>query len=163
MPAAAASPATAARSASTRAGRPPCSGTFEGEAAGDSEEGGGTGGDVEINADGDVQVSGQMQLTGGFPDGEGGTFFVQAGGSFTQTAAIQMLGNGIDGCGGEMDVSAGRDISLDRIDVSGGSCGAGDVTIEGLGTVTVRQHHLGGRHDRHQHRRASSASRDVTS
>ena len=112
-------------------------GTFEGEAAGDSEEGGGTGGDVEINADGDVQVSGQMQLTGGFPDGEGGTFFVQAGGSFTHTAAIQMLGNGIDGCGGEMDVSAGRDISLDRIDVSGGSCGAGDVTIEGLGTVTV--------------------------
>ncbi len=112
-------------------------GTFKGPAAGDSEDGGGTGGDVEINADNDVVVSGQMQLTGGFPDGEGGTFFVQSGGSFTHTAAIQLLGNGIDGCGGSMDVSAARDVTLARIEVSGGSCGAGDVTVQALGTVTV--------------------------
>src|SRR5262245_40053025 len=112
-------------------------GTFEGEAAGDSEDGGGTGGDVEINADGDVAVSGQMHLTGGFPDGEGGTFFVQSGGSFVHTAAITLLGNGIDGCGGSMDVSAARNVTLARIDIGGGSCGAGDLTVEALGTLTV--------------------------
>src|SRR5262245_62972093 len=112
-------------------------GTFEGEAAGDSVDGGGTGGDVEISADGDVVVNGQMHLTGGFPDGEGGTFFVQSGGSFVHTAAITLLGNGIDGCGGSMDVSAARNVTLARIDISGGSCGAGDLTVEALGTLTV--------------------------
>src|SRR5262245_28146099 len=71
-------------------------GMFEGDAAGDSDEGGGTGGDVEINADGDIVVSGQMVLNGAFPDGEGGTFFVQSGGSFTGTATVQLVGNGID-------------------------------------------------------------------
>jgi len=112
-------------------------GTFEGEAAGDSEDGGGSGGDVEIVADGDVVVNGQMQLTGGFPDGEGGTFFVQSGGSFRHTAAITLLGNGIDGCGGSMDVSTARDVTLARIDVGGGSCGGGDLTVQALGTLTV--------------------------
>lgn len=110
-------------------------GTFKGEAAGDSEEGGGTGGDVELNADGDVTVSGQLQLTGGFPDGEGGSVFVQTGGSFVHTAAIILLGNGIDGCGGSFDVSAARDVTLARIDASGGSCGGGDVTAQALGTL----------------------------
>src|SRR5262245_20188436 len=111
-------------------------GMFEGDAAGDSVEGGGTGGDVEINADGDILVSGQMVLNGAFPDGEGGTFFVQSGGSFTGTATVQLVGNGIDGCGGSADISAARNATVGRIDVSGGSGGGGDVTVQGLGTVT---------------------------
>jgi cysteine-rich repeat protein len=112
-------------------------GAFRADAAGDSEEGGGSGGDVEITADGDVAVAGLMDLTGAFPDGEGGTFFVQAGGSFSHTSPIQLTGNGIDGCGGSLDVSAARDVTLARIEISGGSCGGGDVTVQGFGTVTV--------------------------
>src|SRR5262249_25784441 len=107
------------------------------DAAGSSEEGGGTGGDAEITADGDIVVNGKMILSGGQPDGEGGTFFVQAGGSFTDTAVVNMLGPGIDACGGEMDVSAGRDVSLDHIIVDGGSCGAGNLSFMALGTLTI--------------------------
>jgi cysteine-rich repeat protein len=112
-------------------------GSVQADAAGDSEEGGGFGGDVEIVADGDVSVAGKMDLTGAFPDGEGGTFFVQAGGSFSHASPIQLTGPGIDGCGGSLDVSTGRDATLARIDATGGSCGGGDLSVEGLGTVTV--------------------------
>ncbi len=112
-------------------------GQFNGTASGDSDEGGGSGGDMELTAGQDVTVSGLVDLTGGFPDGEGGSFTIDSGGSFTQTQFVNLLGNGIDGCGGSVDIRAARDITTNRYDVSGGSCGAGDVTILGLGTVTI--------------------------
>ncbi len=112
-------------------------GTFKAEAAGDSEEGGGSGGEVEINASQDVVVNGQLQLTGGFPDGEGGSVFLQSGGNVTVTQQVTLLGNGIDGCGGSMDVTAARNVTLARIDANGGSCGGGDVGVQGLGTVSL--------------------------
>jgi cysteine-rich repeat protein len=113
--------------------------TIDGTAAGSSSEGGGSGGDIEIDANQDVVVSGQIDVTGGFPDGDAGTFSSTLGGNFTQTNTLTLLGNGVDGCGGAMDVAAGRDVTLGRIELSGGSCGAGDLSIQGLGTVTVSQ------------------------
>ena len=112
-------------------------GNIDGTAAGSTAEGGGTGGDVEIDANQDVVVSGQVDCTSGFPDGDAGTFSSTAGGNFTQTQKITLLGNGIDACGGEMDVSAGRDIALVQIEASGGSCGGGDISAQGLGTLTA--------------------------
>jgi cysteine-rich repeat protein len=112
-------------------------GNVDGTAAGSTDEGGGTGGDVEIDANQDVVVSGQVDVTSGFPDGDAGTFSSAAGRNFTQTKKITLLGNGVDACGGEMDVTAGRDIALVQIDASGGSCGAGDISAQGLGTLTV--------------------------
>src|SRR5262249_46593203 len=112
-------------------------GQFNGTASGSSVEGGGSGGDVELSADQNITVSGMIDLTGGFPDGEGGTFVVDSGGSFTQTQFVNLLGNGIDGCGGSVDVRAGRDATMGRLDVSGGSCGAGDIGVQALGTLTT--------------------------
>src|SRR5262249_8403156 len=68
---------------------------------------------------------------------EAGTFSSTLGGNFTQTNTITLLGNGVDGCGGSMDVTAGRNVTLERIELSGGSCGGGDLSAQGLGTVTV--------------------------
>jgi cysteine-rich repeat protein len=113
--------------------------TIDGTAAGSTAEGGGSGGDIEIDANQDVVVSGQIDVTGGFPDGDAGTFTSTLGGTFTQTNTLTLLGNGVDGCGGEMDVAGGRDVTLGRIELSGGSCGAGTLSIQGLGTVTVSQ------------------------
>jgi cysteine-rich repeat protein len=112
-------------------------GNIDGTAAGSTVEGGGSGGDVEIDGNQDVVVSGQVDCTSGFPDGDAGTYSTTAGGNFTQTQKITLLGNGIDACGGEMDVSAGRDITLAQIEASGGSCGGGIVSVQGLGTVTA--------------------------
>jgi cysteine-rich repeat protein len=112
-------------------------GQFNGTASGDSDEGGGSGGDVELSADQDITVSGMIDLTGGFPDGEGGTFVVDSGGNFVQSQFVNLLGNGIDGCGGIVDVRAGRDATMNRLDASGGSCGAGEIGVQALGTVTL--------------------------
>ena len=112
-------------------------GNIDGTAAGSSDEGGGDGADVEIDANQDVVVSGPIDVTGGFPDGSAGTFFSTAGGNFTQTQKITLFGNGIDACGGEMDVNAGRNITLVQIEAGGGSCGGGDVSAQGLGTTTA--------------------------
>jgi len=112
-------------------------GNIDGTAAGSSDEGGGDGADVEIDANQDVIVNGPIDVTSGFPDGSAGTFFSTAGGNFTQTQKITLFGNGIDACGGEMDVNAGRNITLVQIEAGGGSCGGGDVSAQGLGTTTA--------------------------
>ena len=112
-------------------------GNIDGTAAGSSDEGGGDGADVEIDANQDVVVSGPIDVTCGFPDGSAGTFFSTAGGNFTQTQKITLFGNGVDACGGEMDVNAGRNITLVQIEAGGGSCGGGDVSAQGLGTTTA--------------------------
>jgi cysteine-rich repeat protein len=112
-------------------------GNIDGTAAGSSSEGGGDGADVEIDGNQDVVVNGMVDVTCGFPDGSGGTFSSTVGGNFTQTQKITLLGNGVDACGGEMDVTAGRDISLVQIEAGGGSCGGGDVFMQGLGRLTA--------------------------
>jgi cysteine-rich repeat protein len=112
-------------------------GNIDGTAAGSTAEGGGSGADVEIDATQDVVVSGQIDVTSGFPDGDAGTFSSTAGGNFTQTQKLTLLGNGVDACGGELDISAGRDIALVQIEAGGGSCGGGDVSVQGLGELTA--------------------------
>jgi cysteine-rich repeat protein len=112
-------------------------GNIDGTAAGSAAEGGGDGADVEIDANQDVVVNGPVDVTCGFPDGSAGTFFSTVGGNFTQTQKITLFGNGVDACGGEMDVNAGRNIALVQIEASGGSCGGGDVSAQGLGTTNA--------------------------
>src|SRR5262245_33509103 len=114
-------------------------GNNDGTGSGPAQAGGsgGDGADVEIDGNQDVVVDGQVDVTSGFPDGSAGTFSSTVGRNFTQTQKITLLGNGVDACGGEMDVSAGRDISLIQIEASGGSCGGGDISALGLGTLTA--------------------------
>lgn len=112
-------------------------GAVSGPAAGDADEGGGTGADLDITAQQAITLAGTITITGALPDGEGGSVALEAGTNVTQTAPIIATGNGVDGCGGAIDMVAGRDVRLDRIDVSGGSCGGGTVWAQGLGTVTA--------------------------
>jgi cysteine-rich repeat protein len=109
--------------------------TIKAGAVGDADEGGGTGGDVDIVADGDVVLSAPLQLRGAAPDGEGGSVFIVSGGSVQQTAMIDIGSTGIDSCGGSMFVTAGRDVALDRIELGAGSCGGGDLSVQGIGMV----------------------------
>ncbi len=112
-------------------------GAVNGPAAGDADEGGGTGADLDVGAQQSITLAGTVTITGALPDGEGGAVTLEAGTDVVQTGAIVATGNGIDGCGGAVDVLAGRDVRLDRIEVSGGSCGGGTVWAQGLGTVTA--------------------------
>lgn len=109
-----------------------------GPSVGDEVNGGGDGADLSVYATtGQVLLSGLITNTGGSPDGGGGSVSVQAGTDIIQSDPFQLNGPGIDGCGGDTDLTAGGNITLDQMDVSGGSCGAGSVTIAAGGTVTA--------------------------
>ena len=106
-------------------------------AVGDPDEGGGTGGDVDITADGNVVLSGSLQLRGAAPDGGGGGVFIDSGGSIQQAGMVDLGSTGIDSCGGSMLITAGRDVALGRIELSAGSCGGGSLDVQGIGMVRV--------------------------
>ncbi len=113
--------------------------TIDGHAAGDSEDGSGSGGDVDIRAQQSITISGVLSLTAAPPDGEGGSVSLEAGTTITIGAAMLVEGQGIDGCGGSIAVNAGGAVTLNRITANGGSCGGGDVTVQALGDLAVPQ------------------------
>lgn len=115
-------------------------GGITGEAAGDSEDGGGSGADVDLFASQSVTIgTGLVSITGAFPDGQGGAIIVDAGTDVTFGVPVIAFGNGIDGCGGFVDIAAGRDVSLARVDLNGGGCGGGRLGVVAQGTVTLGQ------------------------
>jgi cysteine-rich repeat protein len=112
-------------------------GTVNLSGAGSVVEGGGTGGDVDLEATtGTVSIPGAVDNHGAAPDGDGGEVDVYAGLDYTQSGDIISKGNGVDSCGGALDVAGTRLVSfLGGVDVSGGFCG-GDVDAAGA-TVSV--------------------------
>ncbi|MGH7896302.1 MAG: DUF4215 domain-containing protein [Candidatus Binatia bacterium] len=112
---------------------------IDGHAAGDSEDGSGSGGDVDIRAQQAITITGTLSLTAAPPDGEGGSVTLDAGTTITQNAPILVEGQGIDGCGGSVAMTAGGGITLHRFTMNGGSCGGGYAIIRTLGDLAVPQ------------------------
>ena len=101
---------------------------------------GGTGAVVEITAAQNIAIDGQFILSGGAPDGEGGSVSVDTDGNLIFNASILAQGNGVDGCGSPDGISlnARGDITLNDIDVSGGTCGGGSIEVSSInGAVSL--------------------------
>ncbi|MFN8545953.1 MAG: hypothetical protein U0807_17355 [Candidatus Binatia bacterium] len=113
-------------------------GQIEGYAAGTTGNGGGAGVQLQIvSLLGTIRVSAQVQGQGGTPDGDGGMLDIEAGRDVIVTAPLKFQGIGIDSCGGDVLIAAANNASVAAIDVSGGSCGDGSVSLDANGTVSV--------------------------
>jgi cysteine-rich repeat protein len=102
-------------------------GQILGRGEGNIEEGGGAGAEVDISADQKVTLGDQIIVPGPGPDGDAGLVDVLAGTDAVQMAPIEAGAVGIDTCGGDVDIEADRDVTLNAIDVTAGSCGDGSV------------------------------------
>jgi hypothetical protein len=90
--------------------------------AGDWNEGGGDGGDLDINAERAV-ISASIDMSGGHPDGSGGFFDVFAIADVTMAGSLLVTGPS-DGVGGDALVDTLGPITITgTIDVSGGFAG----------------------------------------
>ncbi len=99
---------------------------------------GGTGATFEVIAGGDIDVSAEVDLTGG-PSGEGGEFDLDAGGNVTLSGTVRVPAKGDDYGSGSTSISifAGGTMSISGvIDAFGGSSG-GQPYLESIGDVTV--------------------------
>ncbi|HZP42471.1 MAG TPA: DUF4215 domain-containing protein [Candidatus Binatia bacterium] len=113
-------------------------GGLHGPGAGSALDGGGDGALVDITADtGAVTLAGTFDLSGAPPDGTGGEIDVTAGTDVVLTGAVLAGDTGIDGCGGSVSVSAGGNVTAGIMQVPGGSCGGGSVSITGGGAVAL--------------------------
>ncbi|RME01308.1 MAG: hypothetical protein D6812_08325, partial [Deltaproteobacteria bacterium] len=98
---------------------------------GSASDTGGYGGDVEIFSEGDIEITANLNLFGGGPDGDGGFLTIVAGEDLLLSQTVDLSGNGVDSGGGDADISAGATISITgSIDASGKSFGGGFVDIE---------------------------------
>jgi cysteine-rich repeat protein len=106
---------------------------------GNTLDGGGDGGDADIETTtGSITLAGTIDNHGASPDGDAGETDISAGIDYTQFGALTATGNGTDGCGGFVEADVGRLFSMvgsADIDLSGGFCG-GDVLVS-AGAVTI--------------------------
>src|SRR2546427_4670037 len=93
--------------------------------AGSLSQGGGDGGDTDVEATGGtVTLNGDIDSHGASPDGDAGEVDITAGLDYYQPGSIFNQANGGGGCGGVMCAMVGRSFYLTGpIDVSGGFCG----------------------------------------
>ena len=120
-------------------------------ASGDSVNGGGDGGDVDLEATGGtLMASGTFDQRGALPDGFGGETDMTAGADYTQSGDVTATGNGVDGCGGSFDAEIGRTANiLSTVDESGGCGGeiivfANAVTLASTATLRADGASFGG-------------------
>src|SRR5262249_22590301 len=113
-------------------------GQISGNGVSSVQEPGGTGGSVSVTAaGGGIALAGVVRLVRTAPAGNGGSVGLDASTGITDAAPIQMPGASFDGCGGSFSANArAGSVTLDDIDVSGGSCG-GDVSVDAHDTITV--------------------------
>src|SRR2546426_8997610 len=99
--------------------------------AGSLSQGGGDGGDVDLEGTaGTVTLNGDIDSHGASPDGDAGEVDVTARLDYKQPGSIFDQGNGGGSCGGFTSAAAGRTFDLiGDIDVSGGFCG-GDMEAD---------------------------------
>ena len=100
---------------------------------------GGDGGDVTLDAQASVELSGDVDITGGVPDGDGGSLDVTAKLDYVQLGTVTATGRRQFGSGGGLFVIAERDAMLGPTDVSGlcDTCLGGDVRVQAWCTLTV--------------------------
>jgi len=105
-------------------------GTIALDATGDSVNGGGDGGDADIEGNGgSLTASGTVSDRGALPDGYGGETDMCASLDYTQTGNVTGTGNGVDGGGGFFDAEIGRTANIfGTVDESGGS--GGDIVVD---------------------------------
>src|SRR5579871_292350 len=99
---------------------------------------GGDGADITVVANGSTHVLAQVNAASG-PDGSGGCPDIEGtNGDVVITAALKAQGIGTDSCGGDVFLSAAGNVSVQQIDVSGGTCGGGDVQATAVnGTLSL--------------------------
>src|SRR5262249_17743525 len=110
-------------------------------AAGNDDDGGGTGGDIQIaSTNGAVSITAPMTLEGAPPDGSGGGLDVSAPGDVTISAGPFASSDGLDSSRGGHHLHPGRETALRPvIRANGGSSGGGSVFATAAGNVTAPQ------------------------
>ncbi len=99
---------------------------------------GGYGGDIEITSYGDVEVTNNVNVFGGVPDGDGGDFTLFTAGNLFLDGKVDCSGDGIDSMGGSIDLEAEGTLTVTRpLDVSGKGFGAGDIDILASGDTSI--------------------------
>ncbi len=107
----------------------------------DVEQFSGDGGEQEYVADGDILVGRFAKFlgNGSAPDGDGADAIIfEAAGDIVFEGKAEARGLGTDGAGGEIDFDAGGDLiltSTSKLDVSGGSGGAGFIELLSSGLI----------------------------
>lgn len=109
---------------------------------GTEDSGGGAGGSLDIELDGDwrgTNPAAAVALTGGGPDGEGGEIDASVAGAFTTVAKIDASAAGIETSGGDVFISVIGPVSiLSDVDASGGGFDGGEILIESAaGSIEV--------------------------
>lgn len=108
--------------------------------AGNSDESGGTGGNVDLDATGSIVIEGSVRSEGPGPDGSGGDVTLLAGEAVHVDAVVSASATGTESSAGDIDISAGTTIVIDaRLDASSGGSDAsgGDVDVDAAGDVTI--------------------------
>lgn len=95
---------------------------------------GGYGGDLSVDATGNIDIVGDIVLPAA-AGGGGGDVELNAGGHVV-TGSMDLQGPGRYGSGGSVDIDAQGPVTLGSIDVSGGENG-GSVEVHGAGPVTL--------------------------
>lgn len=95
----------------------------------------GDGGELTINAAGEVFLIGTIEAIGGF-DGGGGSIEVDAAGNVSLTGSIDLSGGGFDG--GSIDISSRGTIFLRNVNLDGGGDlgNGGDVDLTADGNIS---------------------------
>jgi cysteine-rich repeat protein len=109
-------------------------------ASGSISQGGGTGGDFDLEGTaGSVSIPGTIDDHGAAPDGDAGDVCVTAGTDYVQTGTVANGGSGPDACGGCVDITVGRLADVRGFtDLSGGFCGGNyciDATTASIGAT----------------------------
>ena len=94
--------------------------------AGSLAEGGGSGGDVDMNAGASIILNEVVDASGGTPEGFGGIVALVADVDILQKRALFAVGSGPGGIGGDVSYAAGRLLSLEAPNDVGGSNQGGD-------------------------------------
>jgi cysteine-rich repeat protein len=108
--------------------------------AGNSDETGGIGGNVDVDATGSIVVDGVVQTQGPGPDGSGGDVTLLADQAIDIQALVTTTGTGTESSAGDITIQAGTTIVIGaRLDASasGSDAAGGDVDIDAAGDVTV--------------------------
>jgi cysteine-rich repeat protein len=108
--------------------------------AGTSDESGGMGGSIEVDAAGSIVVAGSVVSEGPGPDGSGGELNLSALDSVRIDHVVSVTGNGTESDGGDVVIEAGSTVTINaHLDAAAGGSQAsgGSIDVETNGGVTI--------------------------
>lgn len=106
--------------------------------AGSLTEGGGSGGDVDMNAGASITLNEVVDASGGTPEGFGGIVALVADVDILQNRSVFAVGSGPGGIGGDVSYAAGRRLSLAAPNDVSGSNQGGDFAGNARGTLEAK-------------------------